>query len=126
MHSVDEIIHGLKCDLPCTKCPYQKVNYECDSDLITKEAVSILTEYRDLPRKTAEAIQNVTINMAEVVHCKDCAFFEQDVFGFINGVPIIIGHNGCRAWDGQMGCVTDPSGWCYLSRRKDNQCTRNS
>ena len=124
MHSVDDIIKGLLCKVPCNQCPYL-VNEVCQSDLPAKEAAEILTEYRDLKQKTAEAINNVTVNMAEVVHCKDCAFFERDVFGFINGVPIIIAHNSCRAWGGQMGCVTDPSGWCYMARRKDNQCTQN-
>ena len=119
MHSVDDIIKGLTCSVPCSKCPYSTFNGDCESDLVTKDAVEALTKYRDLTEKTAESIKNVTVNMAEVVHCKDCAHYEEDVFGFINNIPVIIAHHGCKAWGGPMGCKTDPEGWCHMARRKD-------
>ena len=70
MHSVDDIIKGLLCSVPCSQCPYL-VDEVCQSDLPAKEAVEILTQYQDLSQKAIKA--------SEVIHCKDCAFFERDV-----------------------------------------------
>ena len=93
---------------------------------IRDQAIFYLKEYRDLKQATAQAINNITVNMTEVVHCKDCAHYEEDVFGFINNIPVIIAHHGCKAWGGPMGCKTDPEGWCHMGRRKDEKCSQNS
>lgn len=119
MHSIDEIITGLTCRVPCDKCPYQTDGGICDPNLATKEAITILEEYRDIQQATTKALQNIVVNMSEVVHCKDCAHYEKDVMAFINNIPVIIAHDGCKAWGGPMGCKTDPEGWCHMGRRKE-------
>ena len=57
----------------------------------------------------------------DLIHCKDCAFFEEDVFGYMNGLPIIVTNHGCKAWGGPMGSKTEPDGWCFLGRKKEQE-----
>lgn len=51
----------------------------------------------------------------EIIHCKDCKFFEYDHLYVINGIPAF-GHELCNRWG--QGCKTSENGWCFLAERK--------
>jgi len=51
---------------------------------------------------SAEAVQ--------VVRCKDCRYYEQDVWREVDGVPIIVAHHICEFWNG--ACHVKPDGYC--------------
>ena len=50
-----------------------------------------------------------------VVRCKDCEFYEENVF--YKGLIMV--HHECRRW--ANGCATDPNGYCFLGKRKVNE-----
>lgn len=61
---------------------------------------------------------DVDVDKSELVMCKNCKHFEQDVIDdkFIPGVPVIVAHNMCHFWGN--GCATDPDGWCYKGEKE--------
>ena len=75
-----------------------------------------IEEYLELKDWWAE--QHLEEN--HIVHCKNCAHYEEDVIGYANKIPIIVAHHGCKVWGGPMGSKTDPDGWCYLGKKKEN------
>ena len=53
----------------------------------------------------------------EIIKCRDCSHFHTDVFGNVNGVPIIVAHEMCDRW--ADGCKTSPDGFCFMAERSD-------
>ena len=52
----------------------------------------------------------------KIVLCKDCRFFESDVFKEVYGVPIIVAHEVCNR---QGDCrKTKENGFCFLGKEK--------
>lgn len=58
------------------------------------------------------------IKKGELIRCKDCKHFVQDVWGVADGIPLIVGHEMCDFWGD--GCKTNENGWCFCAERKDN------
>lgn len=59
-----------------------------------------------------------TCPLIEIVQCKDCKWFELDVWVELNGIPLIGAHEMCKFWGN--GCKTNPNGFCsYGERRAD-------
>lgn len=56
-----------------------------------------------------------TVDVVEVVRCKDCKHFEYDHPYIIQGVPVL-GHEVCNAWGD--GCKTDENGYCFMAERR--------
>lgn len=54
----------------------------------------------------------------ELVRCKDCKNFELNSWAKINGVPLIVAHEICKAWSG--GCKTDSNGYCFMGKRRQD------
>ena len=55
----------------------------------------------------------------EIVRCKDCKWFELDVWGELNGIPLIVAHEMCKFWGG--GCKTNPNGFCSYGEPRGSE-----
>ena len=53
----------------------------------------------------------------KIIRCRDCRFFNMDVWGSMDGIPLIVAHEMCRKWGG--GCKTSPDGFCFMAEEKD-------
>ena len=53
----------------------------------------------------------------ELVTCKNCKYYLEDVWSVVNGLPIITAHEVCDFWSN--GCKTDPDGYCFCGEKKD-------
>ena len=62
---------------------------------------------------------NVTLEMSELILCKDCKHYETDSMAMIDGIPIIVAHSICNKWGG--GCKTEPNGYCYLAEKTEGE-----
>lgn len=76
----------------------------------TKEILLLRRDLRKLPSA-----------QPEIIHCKDCKFFEYDHLYVINGIPAF-GHELCSRWG--QGCKTSENGWCFLAEKKDDETPR--
>lgn len=56
-------------------------------------------------------------DVVEVIRCQDCECFETDVWGKIDGIPLIVAHEMCKFWGG--GCKTKHDGYCSFGRKKE-------
>lgn len=54
--------------------------------------------------------------LIEIVQCKDCKWFELDVWGELNGIPLIVAHEMCKFWGD--GCKTSQDGFCSYGERR--------
>lgn len=54
--------------------------------------------------------------MNEIIHCRDCKYYEMDVVDEMAGFPIIVAHNICNRWG--RGCKTNQDGFCHLAEPK--------
>ena len=50
-----------------------------------------------------------------VVRCKDCKYYESDVWEKVNGIPLIVAHQICKRWGD--GCKTDDNGFCFMGEK---------
>ena len=53
----------------------------------------------------------------KIIRCRDCRFFQFDVWGNLDGFPLIVAHEMCSKWGG--GCKTSPDGFCFLAEGKE-------
>ena len=52
----------------------------------------------------------------ELIICRNCAFFEQDLWGVIAGKPVIVAHEVCtRRVEPEKA---KPEGFCYLAEKR--------
>ena len=49
----------------------------------------------------------------KIIRCRDCRFFQLDVWGNMDGFPLIVAHEMCSKWGG--GCKTSPDGFCFMA-----------
>ena len=54
-----------------------------------------------------------------IIHCKDCKYYEADVWDNVIGVPFIVAHEICVKWGG--GCKTVPEGYCHMAEKRGNE-----
>ena len=54
--------------------------------------------------------------LIEIVRCEECKWFELDVWGELDGIPLIVAHEMCKFWGN--GCKTNPNGFCSYGERK--------
>lgn len=59
------------------------------------------------------------IEKIELITCKDCKYFERDLFDRTNGMPIIVAHEICKKWG--SGCKTREDGWCFLAEKREEE-----
>lgn len=57
------------------------------------------------------------MNEIEIVRCRECRFYEQDVIRVVQGIPIIVAHHLCKKWG--QGCMTEPDGYCFMGRKME-------
>lgn len=63
-----------------------------------------------------ERLKNLpSADVAPVVRCKHCHFFEPDHWETVSGVPLIVAHNICTRWG--KGCQTAEDGFCFMAIR---------
>lgn len=60
---------------------------------------------------------NVTLEMSDLILCKDCKYYERDSVAKIDGIPLIIAHEICNKWGD--GCKTSEDGFCFLAEPKE-------
>ena len=98
------------------------------SDLISRataiDAVKRLslgeTDATRLAMRTGDYLERLPPAQPEIIHCKDCKFFEYDHLYVINDIPVF-GHELCNRWG--EGCKTSENGWCFLAERKEDEVT---
>ena len=56
---------------------------------------------------------NVTLEMSDLILCKDCKYFEYDKVAKVDGIPLIVAHEICNKWGD--GCKTRENGFCFLA-----------
>ncbi len=71
--------------------------------------------YMDEIRADIQAIP--AADVVKVVRCKDCQYFEADVWANVNGIPIIVAHEICRFWGG--GRKTSSDAYCSYGVKRD-------
>ena len=129
MKSLNAVIRSYQAcnELDCDKCPYYSED-GCDRDSRDDDSLYLLKEYRDRQndlekelsywRKQNDIVVNlVTILKAqkENILCKDCKFYDEDVW-VQSPMPLIVAHHRCRKWGN--GCQTEPEGFCYMGEKK--------
>lgn len=57
------------------------------------------------------------MDQGELIRCKDCRYFETDLWEEINGIPLIVAHEMCTRWG--RGCKTRENGYCFLAERRE-------
>ena len=62
-------------------------------------------------------------DMPEIVRCRDCEFYTKNVFSSWNGMPVIVAHCMCSKWGN--GCATDPEGFCFMGKRKEDEMKKD-
>ena len=60
---------------------------------------------------------NVTLEMSDLILCKDCKYFEYDRFAKVDEIPLIVAHEICNKWGD--GCKTREDGFCFLAEPKE-------
>ena len=58
----------------------------------------------------------IEVQKRELILCRDCIHFHEDVFSKIDGIPIIVAHLICDKWGD--GCVTVPDGYCFMAEKE--------
>lgn len=71
---------------------------------VSDDRMNMLTEVDELPT-------------VEIIHCKDCKYFEYDHPYVVYGVPVL-GHLICNKWGD--GCRTDENGFCFMAERRED------
>ena len=74
------------------------------------------TDATRLAMRTGDYLERLPPAQPEIIHCKDCKFFEYDHLYVINDIPVF-GHELCNRWG--EGCKTSENGWCFLAERKE-------
>lgn len=98
--------------------------------MTNKEAIKriegILDPYPCAPPfsvETCKALEMAidALKLPEIIHCKDCKFFELDHFEKVEGfpIPIIVAHEICMKWGD--GCKSSIDGWCFMAERRTNE-----
>ena len=62
---------------------------------------------------------NVTLEMSDLILCKDCKYFEYDKFAKVGGIPLIVAHEICKRWGN--GCKTREDGYCFLFESQESE-----
>ena len=60
----------------------------------------------------------------DLIHCKDCKYFEYDSTAKVDGIPLIVAHEICTRWG--EGCKSREDGFCFLAERKEVNDAGNS
>lgn len=77
-----------------------------DLDEAREDLIKILSE----PDEEGEAPRVVR----RVILCKDCRYFEENLWSNLFGSPVIIAHNiCCRNFDNKI--AVKPDGFCFLA-----------
>lgn len=146
MKTLSDVIKTLeKCtdyEGTCDDCPYHDDNeggLECEMRNL-KEVLYYLKEYQEQQKELNEEIDywrkqnDVVIELAkklrplfpnkesivfekELVICRDCKYYAEDVFLQTGAISFIAGHHMCSKWG--HGCQTEPDGFCHMGERND-------
>ena len=54
-------------------------------------------------------------DVVEVVRCKECKYYKEDVWAEVNNVPLIVAHEMCEFWGD--GCKTEENSYCSFGER---------
>ena len=56
----------------------------------------------------------------EIIHCKDCKYFELNHWETVMDIPLIVSHCICKRWGQNMNEMTqvDENGYCFLAEEK--------
>lgn len=76
----------------------------------------VWVESKSITESSNELIERQN-DVIEVVRCKDCRHYEQDVWREVDGVPIIVAHHVCYFWNG--ACHVKPDGFCSFGERRE-------
>ena len=57
-----------------------------------------------------------TVDIAPVIRCHNCKYFELNHWENVNGIPLIVAHGICTKWGD--GCKTSMDGYCFLAERE--------
>lgn len=134
--SLGAVISGYeKCaELSCSGCPYLRSEDPklCDPSDKDDDALYYLKEYKteqdhlakeieyyqkknDQMLMVCDALQDRLDKTKDLVHCKDCKYYAEDVFLQTGAISFIAGHHMCSKWG--HGCQTEPEGFCHMGEK---------
>lgn len=67
---------------------------------------------------TALGVKHKKSAQPEIIMCKDCKHFVEDVWAVMNGLPVIVCHEACYRWS-EDGNKVGAEGFCCLAERKE-------
>ena len=141
MKSLDAVIRSYEVckKLDCKICPYNNHDFpqlgeyasaNCDSENQDEDALYYLKEYKDRQNDLEKEIaywqkqNDIVVDLVNIlkaqkvnVLCKDCKYYQEDVWKNVYGVDIIVAHHLCTKWGG--GCATKPDGYCFMGEKKE-------
>ena len=95
---------------------------------------NIQVEFEDGTVKRLDDIQAVNLDevieaceqydFVRVTRCRDCRYYQKNVWAEFGGVPIIAGHHLCSFWGD--GCATSPDGFCFMGEKDGEDRGLNS
>lgn len=83
-------------------------------------------EYKRLMKhkNSCFVLDKAVVNGTPLHRCKDCKYFETDVFEIVYGIPIIVAHEKCSKWGD--GCQTKEDGYCFLFEPQESEVGKNN
>ena len=88
---------------------------EIVSEYITNSDYDASDAMEDIIQVLDEQEPHYYNKITEIIHCKDCKYYEPDVWGNISGMQFIIAHDACNKWGN--GYKTEPEGYCHMAER---------
>lgn len=95
------------------------------NDLIISREEAIETLKANYPDACFEQLRDAVdvaisaLKQPEIIHCKDCKHYHEDIWGDEighPGIPIILGHEMCDFWG--SGCKTRADAFCSFAERR--------
>ena len=61
----------------------------------------------------------VSVEMSDIILCKDCKYFEHDSTAKVDGIQLIVAHEICNRLGN--GCKTKEDGYCFLFEPQESE-----
>ena len=113
-------------ELPSAQPDLQPTCIQLATDCISRQAAIDECNKRGAEH-VGYAIAQLPSAQPELIRCKDCIHYHEDVWGDEIGIgkpydSIIVGHNGCDKWCGDKKDMvfTSSEGYCFLAERRED------
>ena len=90
--------------------------------ILSDELISLVSEFGKVTVDKQEKGVRRMKDTVNVIRCKNCAHFEYDSVAIVDGIPLIVAHEICKAWG--KGCKTSEDGYCFMAIPREEQKER--